>query len=62
MTRPNKELIEERFKETIDAWVAEGRPTGGFIEAVLSNDLREAFKRGDDGALENLPHLTRGAR
>jgi len=55
--RPDKTLIEERFKETIDAWVADGRPTGHFIAAVLSNDLREAIGRADEQALDNLPHI-----
>lgn len=57
MARPDKTLIEERFKEAIDAWVQDARPTGGFVEAVLSNDLREAIGRGDDEAIDNLPHI-----
>ncbi len=57
MNRPNKEFIELRFKESIDAYVAIGRPTGGFLEAVISNDLKEAIGRADDEALENIPHI-----
>ena len=55
--RPDKRLIEERFKEAIDAWVHDGRPMGHFLTAVLSNDLREAIGRGDDAAIDNLPHI-----
>lgn len=55
--RPDKTLIEERFKESIDAWATEGRPTGGFLLAVLENNLKEAVKRGDAAALDNLPHI-----
>jgi hypothetical protein len=31
-----------------------GRPTGGFLEAVLSNDLFEALARADESSLTNL--------
>ena len=54
---PNKNLIEPRFKESIDAWVKDGRPTGGFLEAVLRNDLKEAIGRADSNALDNIPHI-----
>ena len=57
MTRPDPTLIEPRFRESIDAYVATGRPTGGFLEAVLSNDLMDAFNRADESALGNLPHI-----
>ena len=40
-------MIPEQTKETIDAYVESGRPTGGFVKAVLSNDLQEAFGRAD---------------
>lgn len=39
--------IPEITKESIDAWVESARPVGGFLEAVLSNDLRGAFSRAD---------------
>lgn len=39
--------IPEITRESIDAWVHDARPTGGFLRAVLSNDLREAFARAD---------------
>jgi len=39
--------IPEITRESIDAWVHDARPTGGFLRAVLSNDLRESFARAD---------------
>lgn len=57
MTHPNPELIESRFKEPLDLYAEAYVPTGGFLRAVLENNLLEAFKRADPGALENLPHI-----
>lgn len=57
MTVPDSRLIEPRFKESIDAYVAAGRPTGDFLRAVLCNDLRESIRRADENALDNLPHI-----
>ena len=57
MTHPGSALIEPRFKASIDAYVATGRPTGGFLEAVLSNDLTGAIARADEDALDNIPHI-----
>ena len=39
------------LKESIDRYVTLGVPTGGFLEAVISNDLREAYGRADDTSL-----------
>lgn len=50
-------LIEPRFKEAIDRYANEGKLPGGFLSAVLANNLTESFKRADAGALENLPHI-----
>ena len=57
MPRPNSALIEPRFKESIDRWIADNCPTGHFLRAVLENNLSEAFARGDEQAIENLPHI-----
>lgn len=57
MPRPDKTLIEERFREALQRWVQLALPTGGFLWAVLTNDLRGAIERGDEGALDNLPHI-----
>ena len=34
--------------ETIRAWIDTARPTGHFVDAVLSNDLSAAFGRADE--------------
>jgi len=36
------------IKESLDEYAANGRPTGGFLYAVLSNDLMEAVGRADE--------------
>ncbi len=46
--------IEQRFKESIDAYVEDRRPTGGFLRAVLENDLVTAIGRADSGAIQNI--------
>jgi hypothetical protein len=35
--------------ESLKEYVRIGRPVGGFLEAVLSNDLMNAFGRADEG-------------
>lgn len=40
--------IPEITRESIDAWVQDAKPTGGFLRAVLENNLREAFARADN--------------
>lgn len=39
--------IPERIKESLDAYVKERRPTGGFLRAVLENNLSESFATAD---------------
>ena len=55
--RPDKTLIEPRFKESIDRWVRDACPLGGFLRAVLENNLSEAIARGDSEAIDNLGHV-----
>lgn len=57
MTIPDSDLIEPRFKKAIDRYVENGIPTGGFLKAVLENDLSGAITRADPKGLENLPHI-----
>lgn len=47
MTIYDASNIPEITRESIDAWAQSARPTGGFLRAVLENDLREAFSRAD---------------
>ena len=42
------EKMPDYTKDRIDAYVSDGVPPGGFLQAVLANDLREAFGRADE--------------
>lgn len=46
--------IRPEIIESIRAYADEGWPTGGFLMAVLSNDLKEAYGRADDGNIEAM--------
>jgi len=39
----------------LQRYIGHGEPVGGFLTAVLENDLIEACSRADDVNLENLP-------
>ena len=48
-------VINERYYmvpastlDTLVHYIYERRPTGGFLQAVLSNDLKESFARADE--------------
>ncbi len=40
--------IKSITMDSLDRYVNQRIPTGGFLEAVLSNNLREALGRADD--------------
>ena len=40
-------MIPERTKETIDNYVTKGLEPGGFVHAVLANDLKGALGQAD---------------
>jgi len=44
---------------SLRAYVERGRPTGGFIHAVLCNDLMAAVSRADESSLANLGDICR---
>ena len=43
--------LPEHLRESIDAYVKDGRPTGDFLQAVIENDLAGALARADDDNL-----------
>ena len=47
--------LPEELREHIDNYVHYGIPTGGFLQAVIDNDLTEACGRADDNNLRILP-------
>ena len=40
-------LMKKTTKDSLDRYAEHGIPTGGFLRAVLANDLMEAFGRAD---------------
>jgi hypothetical protein len=49
----------EQAQESICLYVAHGLHPGGFLTAVLSNDLFGAIGRADDSSLDNLQKIVR---
>lgn len=45
--------------QSLKAYVEERRPTGDFLHAVLSNDLKGAFMRGDRWNIQALHSIVR---
>jgi hypothetical protein len=54
---PDEKFCPEHLRASIDAYVKDGRETGGFLRAVLENDLREAIGRADHVNVWLLPHI-----
>jgi len=42
-------VVPDETIETINNYIAHGVPTGDFMHAVLTNDLRQAASYADDG-------------
>lgn len=40
--------VPEHIHDALVSWVEERNPPGGFLQAVLCNDLKEAFVRADE--------------
>lgn len=58
MIRPEDEhAIPPTLRESLDRYAKEGCPTGGFLEAVLANDLMQAFARADVYSMEAMPAI-----
>ncbi len=51
--------IPEHMREGIEAYVERGRPPGGFLRAVLTNDLHSAVQRADHINVNLLPDYVR---
>jgi hypothetical protein len=49
--------IRSDIMESLDAYVSTGRPTGGFLESVLCNNLMEAVGRADPYNLRTLHQI-----
>jgi len=49
--------VREDCIDTLKRYVEEGCPTGGFLQAVLENDLKEAFGRADEYNRDTMFHI-----
>jgi len=48
-------IIKPNMVEALQAYVEQGRPLGGFLTAVLENDLVRACGNADDDNVNNIP-------
>ncbi len=51
--------VPETTLETLDNWAKFGLPPGGFVAAVLENDLADAVRRADSGNSAALVDIVR---
>ena len=51
--------IPAHMRDSLLAYIYDGRPGGDFLMAVLSNDLEEAVARADDANLCLIVHYVR---
>ena len=51
----DKWRIRAEMVEALELYTTQGRPLGGFLEAVVSNDFMSAVGRADSDNLANLP-------
>lgn len=49
----------EHIKESLERYVEHKIPTGGFLEAVLSNNLADAVGKADNENIQRLPEIVR---
>ena len=54
----NPAMVKQSMIESLKDYVANGTPKGGFLTAVLCNDLYDAAARADDENFETLAHVT----
>ena len=50
-------IVQPPTAESLRAYIETGRPTGSFLEAVISNNLKNAFARADSNNLAALEDL-----
>lgn len=53
----NMAKCPENFRGAVARYLRAAVPPGGFLTAVLQNDLRETFNRGDDTSIFFLKEL-----
>ncbi len=50
-------MIPEHTKDALDRYVNDRLPPGGFLTAVLSNDLKGAVARADHINIQHIPDI-----
>lgn len=55
--RPDPNLCPPDIVEELTRYIEHGVPLGDFLEAVVKNDLMEAFGRADERNCEDLAHI-----
>jgi len=48
-------VLPQKLRNALDLYARHGVPTGGFLRAVLNNDLFESVGRADHQSLKALP-------
>lgn len=56
------DVVPEHLRESLDAYIETGRPTGGFLACVLRNDLSGAMGRADETSRRALYAIVRYLR
>ena len=49
--------LPDHLKESLDAYVEHGRPTGGFLAACIDNSLRAAVSYADEDNIVIIPAI-----
>jgi len=55
----NEYQIPENLKESLIEYIMNGRPTGGFLQAVLRNDLMDSYARADRFSREAIGEVVK---
>lgn len=55
--RPSSRLCPPAIAEAIGAYVLAGKPVGGFVRAILENDLYGAVLRADEHNVWMIQHI-----
>ena len=55
----NKYQIPDHLIDSIIEYVFNGRPCGGFLESVFSNDLTQAYGRADHKSMQGIPEIVK---
>lgn len=56
---PNWDLVPSHLREGLGAHIETGREVGGFLRAVLINDLMQAVSKADDVSLAHLAGIVK---